>query len=536
MYNQGYRPTNQAAPTRPVQNAWYAPPPQPQAAKRSRSGSGGQQPTGGTPKKKRSLKWQLIKVLLILVALAGVGVGGYLWKTQSDVKPYVNVFLDNISIDGIDLSGKTWAEGSAAVWAQANAKQNSWYVRLKNEAGEYKDITAATLGISFDPTAALESAWAIGHSADASGRIDVFDMKAAVEDAKQNPREFYSAQQSADTTPIDNILQTLENAAYKAPSDATILSFNPDDTMNPFTFRQEQYGQYLDTSAVREQILQMVHTLQSGEVLIQPTPIQPGVTVSELQHTVSLRYRAVTPIAPSSTESRTNNIRVAFSKINGMVLDDNDKFSFNSVVGRRTEANGFGEAVEYAYGLEVPGIGGGVCQASTTVYLAAIQSGMTITKRSAHSNPVSYTELGMDATVSDTKGHERDFAFRNTSGGKIFISAHVIQSGNSRKSYLCEVRIYGLSLGGTRYELQSETVQTLPKPEEPTLVEDETGENVTYDDEKKKISSGREGYVVDTYLSTITDGVEVSRVKVSTDTYPERADRYWVGVTPRISY
>ena len=99
-----------------------------------------------------------------------------------------------------------------------------------------------------------------------------------------------------------------------------------------------------------------------------------------------------------------------------MSIPNGSKFSFNDTVGPRNFSTGFLPAIEYAYGTEQWGWGGGVCQASTTVYLAAIQSGMTILSREPHSMAVSYTEYGKDATVSDTRGREIDFSFRNESG------------------------------------------------------------------------------------------------------------------------
>ena len=357
MYNQGYRP--QPGQTKSgyydTQGNWYAPPPgpsKPAQPKRRASGPPPQRSGKKRPRKKRSLKWQLFKVLLVLILLGGAGVWGYVWKTQSDVRPYLNVFVDNVSVDGIDLSGLTWAEGSQLVWDQVNQKQNGWYVRLRNTNGQYKDITAQTLGISFDPTAALNAAWAIGHDVDENNRKDIFELQEEIEAARTTQNAFFSAQQSANTAPIDEILQTLENAAYRTPSDAYIISFNPDDASNPFTFQQEVYGQRLDTSTVREQILQMVQNLESGEVLLEPESIAPNVTVADLEKTVELRYRAVTPISSASTEDRTENIRIAFSKINGMTLANGSKFSFNDTVGRRSMENGFLPAIEYAYGTE----------------------------------------------------------------------------------------------------------------------------------------------------------------------------------------
>ncbi len=486
-------------------------------------------------KKKPSVKWMIIRTVLVLVALAVGLIVADRWKLKTEAEPYLSVFLPNVYVDGINLSGMSFEAGSQAVWSQANAKQTGWYVRLKNEAGASKDITADMLGISFDPTAALQQAWAIGHTPDEKGQIDLGALRDTADEAKRTRYDFSSAQQSADTTPIDNILKTLQENAYRSPQDAVILSFNPDDFVNPFTFQQEIWGQWLDTAAVKDEILGMVSTLQSGEVLLKTTPIPPNVTVADLQKTVTLLCRAVTPIASSSTEDRTNNIRVAFAKINGKSFAHGDKFSFNKLVGRRSVENGFFEAIEYAYGEEVMGVGGGVCQASTTVYLAAVQSGMKITSREAHSNPVSYTSLGMDATVSDTRGREVDFAFKNESGGRIFIAAHVVQSGANGRSLLCEVRIYGPSLENVHYKLESETVEVLQKPEEPELKQDKNGEHVIYTDQTKLYSKGREGYVVDTYLCTYNGDELVSREKLHRDTYPARADKMWVGTTPRVN-
>lgn len=522
MYNQGYHP-----PKQPQQGSWYAPPPQQPAGSKKKAASSRKQPQKKRPK--RSLKWQFIKLLVILVLLGAACGAGYVWKAQSDVKPYQNVFLDNVSVDGIDLSGKTWEEGSRLVWEQISQKQNGWYIRLRNERGDYKDITAATLGISFDPTAALQQAWAIGHDPS----MDAFQLRTEIELAKTQGNAFSSAEQSADTTPIDTILATLEQAAYRAPSDAYIISFNPDDANEPFTYQPEVYGQRLDTTAIRQQILSMVNTLQSGEILLKTEFLAPNVTVEQLKQTVALRNRSVTDISTASTQERTENIRIAMAKINGTILENGETFSFNKVVGRRTMENGFLPAIEYAYGLQQMGWGGGVCQASTTMYLGAVQSGMTILKREPHSMAVNYTELGMDATVSDTKGREIDFTFRNDTGSPVYIAARVTNSSTSKRRLVCEVRIYGQSLGDLTYKLEAETVQVIPKPLTPTMREDKAGDYVTYVDEQH-VLEGREGYIVDAYLVTYQNGYAIARDKITSDEYPCKEDIIYTGVKERI--
>lgn len=512
------------------------PPPTPEASHASPQGAkrGSRKKSGGSPggggngdKKRRSFKWQLIKLLLVLVAIAAAVIGAQIWTVRNQVEPYASVFLDNITVDGINLGGKTWAEGSAAVWAQANEKQSSWYVRLKNASGEFKDITAETLGISFDPSAALEQAWAIGHNS--SGGMDIFQLKATIDEMKAGGAAFHSAETNADTSPIDSILVTLEHAAYVEPQDAQITGFYPEDSLNPFSFQAEKWGQKLDVAAIQEQILQMVQTYQSGEIVLMPEPLAPSITVADLEKTVSLRFRAITPIDKHSTENRNNNIRHAFSKINGMVLENDQKFSFNNVVGRRTEKNGYFPAVEYSYGELVEGIGGGVCQASTTVFLAAVQAGLKIEKLKMHGTPVSYTDLGKDATVSDTKGREIDFVFRNNSGAPIYLLASVITDPSNKNRLLCEVKIYGHSLENVRYELESDILETIPMPTEPERIKDTKGTYAIYSNEEVVVRKATEGHVVDTYLCTIIDGVQVEREKIATTTYPARTELIYYG-------
>lgn len=553
MFSQGYRPPNQP----PVSNqnngvrygptgysAGYAPnPPIPEAkaprtsAKRDRNSKQSGSFSGGTPKpsapKKRSLKWQLIKVLIVLVLLTAAGTAIYFWKTQSDVRPYTNVFLDNVTVDGINLAGMTWDQGKAAVQKQIDDKLNSWYVRLRSPAGEYKDITAKMLGINRDPTQALEQAWTIGHDTSNVNRKTIFELKKEIDSAKQSANEFSSVEQSGDTSSIDDILSMLAQAATVQAKDASVLSFDPDNTTQPFTFQPEVIGKKLDVDALKTQILTMVETFQSGEVLVQPTDVQPSVTVADLRKFYTLRFRAVTPIDAHSTEERNENIRVAFSKINGLVLNDGDKFSFNKIVGKRNQDNGFLQAFEYSYGELTPGWGGGVCQASTTVYLAAVQAGMKITDHTSHSTSVTYTEMGKDATVSDTRGHEIDFVFRNNSGSKIFLSAHVLNDPSNRSRFLCEVRVYGKALGTTSYKLETEVVEKLEKPTEPEYVEDTKAKYVTFTDEEKTVIEASEGYVVDTYLVTLVDGQQTARSKIARSVYKNRAARIYVGVTPR---
>ena len=106
-----------------------------------------------------------------------------------------------------------------------------------------------------------------------------------------------------------------------------------------------------------------------------------------------------TKFARSNT-NRNTNIQLATKACNGYVIQPGATFSFNTVVGQRTKARGYKEAGVYVNGQTDTGVGGGICQVSSTLFNAALESNMTIVARRAHSLPVSYLPRGRDAGVS----------------------------------------------------------------------------------------------------------------------------------------
>ena len=120
----------------------------------------------------------------------------------------------------------------------------------------------------------------------------------------------------------------------------------------------------------------------------------------------------------SGTSTRKNNVKLSGAAVNGTVLNDGDIFDYNQVVGRRTTENGYGPAPSYINGETVDSIGGGICQTSSTLYLASLLANLEIVERYAHRYTPSYITMGMDATVS-WGGPE--FRFRNNTGYPIRI-------------------------------------------------------------------------------------------------------------------
>ncbi|MBQ8555545.1 MAG: VanW family protein [Clostridia bacterium] len=489
--------------------------------------------SGGEPPRKKGgwLKLVLAAAAIIAAVVLLVSVGSSALEQNrlyEEVSAYDSLFCQGVYVDGIHLGGMTQEEAIQAVMANAQQRRDAWRVELRYQGELARSITASDLSMTVNVTDALAAAWEQGHASS-----DVKERKAAMDALIAEPYYGSTALPSGNTSAIDTILQQLADVIYYAPTDAYIADFDP--TLSyPFKIVEAVPGRMLDIEPIREQLYDMVANMQSGTLEITPTAVQANVTSDDLKKTAALRGSAYTLISTMSEPDRTKNIIRACQLISGKVIKPGDTFSFNTVVGSRTAENGFFKAIEYAYGEERYGYGGGVCQVSTTIYLAAVRANMEIVKREQHSDKVNYTEYGLDATVN-YDGKKIDFVFRNNTQSNIYIVAKVETDPKIDRSHkIVLINIYGESLGdGVSYDLIAETVETLLPPEDPVYVKDKDGANVVYIDEEKEKSPAKEGYVVDSFKVKYVNGTEVERTYMYTDTYKAKAQQIWVGVSER---
>lgn len=139
--------------------------------------------------------------------------------------------------------------------------------------------------------------------------------------------------------------------------------------------------------------------------------VEPEVTTEKLKNVIFADVLgSMTTSFAGSSENRINNLRMACSKINGLVLNPGETFSYNETLGQRTEANGFLPAGAYADGEVVEEVGGGICQISSTLYAATLYARLKTVSRECHYFAVAYMDKGIDATVSWPRP---DFKFQN---------------------------------------------------------------------------------------------------------------------------
>lgn len=215
----------------------------------------------------------------------------------------------------------------------------------------------------------------------------------------------------------------------------------------PFYYKAGQDGVSADGDALMADILASLagrRLNEEFERVYLHTMRVPAVSVEELKENTAL-VSAFTTYFDGANVARADNIRLSGGKISGCVLQPGKSFSFNGVVGERTAANGFKEANIISNGQFVKGIGGGVCQTSTTLYNAALLAGLKVTEYHPHSLAVAYVSPSRDAMVS---GNYSDLQFENVTDCPVYI--RVLTGENYIR---CE--IYGRDYG-VKYSLESD--------------------------------------------------------------------------------
>ena len=288
-------------------------------------------------------------------------------------------------------------------------------------------------------------------------------------------------------------IEKIHEEVYKEVKDAYY-------TKEPFTIYPEEDGIDFDIESAKA-----ILSEEKEEYEIPLNITKPGKTVKEigteafpdLLATFSTNYKA-------SNVNRTTNLKLSANKINGTVLLPNEEFSYNKVVGERSEKTGFKMAATYSNGQVVDGIGGGICQISSTLYDAVIMANLNVTERRNHQFVTSYLPAGKDATVV---WGSQDFKFVNTRQYPIRIVA-TVDGG------VATVQIWGIR-EDVEYDISIETKKIATIAYTTQYVQDPS----LPAGQQKVVQAGSNGRKVEAYKVTKLNGQIVSTTLLSRDTY-----------------
>ena len=453
--------------------------------------------------------------ILVLIIIALIVVGGF---------TVFNMFNTNIvygvSIKGVDVSGLS---PSDAKYQLDNYFKSKIPEEIKVKHGDFEaSISLSQMDVSFDTKAASDSAFKVARTGnifennlgvlatmfehvniEPSISLDedalsknLQDMSAQLPDAVVQSSYYIEGNELLITSgkegnivDVENTIEAIKNSISNFscadnPVDIVVKPQSPEAidvekiynevkkdpidayyTTNPFSVFPSENGRDFNISL--DEAKALVISEQKDEYSIPLKVTYPKVTTNmigteafpDLLASYSTRYS-------TADKNRSTNLILAGRKINGTVIMPGEVFSYNKVVGARTIAAGYKEAPMYVAGKVVDGVGGGICQISSTLYNAALYSNLEIVQRTNHQFVSSYVPISRDATVAYGV---LDFQFKNNRNYPIKIACSVsggvasVQIFGLKQDDDYEVELSSYQTGRTSTAIYSEAYKTLKK-------------------------------------------------------------------------
>lgn len=240
-----------------------------------------------------------------------------------------------------------------------------------------------------------------------------------------------------------------------------------------------------------------------------PLVVDKAVTVNQLKSVTVVKSVFSTSYA-NSGENRCHNVAQATNSLNGTIVGVGEKFSFNKVVGNRTEENGYLISKVILDGQYTDGLGGGVCQVSTTLYNALLLAGF-IPKATQHTLVSSYVLAGFDAMVSYGTA---DLTFVNDTAHPIYIKG---QTSNKTVTFT----VYGQP---NDYRIVRENQEEREPFATRYIVDRQKYPQLVYDDQMQIVNNGSDGVKTKSFLCYYKDGDLVMRKQIRANSY-KRVDK-----------
>jgi len=391
-------------------------------------------------------------------------------------------FYKNTKINGVNVGGLSLKEATNVVEANFNTHLKDISVTLKYKDKEW-NYTSNDFEAVDDITPLVNSAYSQTTSS------NIFDRIIKRKDLKKNDGNLHISYRKM-LGGFDEKLNLICGEINQELKEPTV-AFDPSS---------EQIFEYIDGQSYvnvnREELESSIDTAFAvSKQIVVDVPydeLAPQTSIDQLKQKTQLRAEFSTSYA-NSTANRKSNVKTALGAFNGQIIAPEQEVSFNQTTGARTKENGYLPANIILNGIYVEGSGGGVCQASTTLYNALLLANLQILEVNKHSLPASYVPLALDAMVSEGIA---DLKFKNNTPEPIYIKTW----GDKTNVY---VQIYGLGFeNGEYFKTRAEFVKALPHPGD-RIVADTTGEysnKVTFKGEYLRLKYPQEGYEANAYL------------------------------------
>lgn len=443
-------------------------------------------------------------IWLIAVAFIAVGLLLFCQFYFGDPLSRKTTYYNNTHINGVNVSGMTREEANNVLLNNIAENKDKINITLKNGDNEWT-IKGEELSVVGNIQPTLDEVIEYGREG------NIFNKKKVENQIKDNGLYVnvpFEDMFGGIENKIDTVLADIENKHKKNE-----IIFNPESDVM-FKLNEGNKGYVVDRDSLYKQISQAVSSGENTVIEIPVQEITPQNSLEDFVSQISLRAKFSTDYS-KSTSDRKSNICLALSKFNGMIVEPGQEISFNQTTGARTIENGYKNAKIIVGGKYVSGIGGGVCQASTTLYNALIRADLEILQVNHHTLPASYVPLSFDAMVSE--GYA-DLKFKNNFDTPIFIKTYCTDTNAT-------VEIYGAPFeDGMQIQTRAELVKIIAHGGD-DIITDTKGEyedKVLYRGEYYRLKYPQEGYETKGYVQYVKNGEIIEEKQIRHDHYPSQ--------------
>lgn len=435
------------------------------------------------------VKKKIIAAVCVMSLLTMVSVpAGYAHATELN---WSKVIYPGIYIEGIDVGGKKLEEAESLVKEKYETAALLKKIEIIANNKTYK-IDFSKLQGKYNIHEVAAAAYSYGKEENIINRYRLI---------KSPEKKEFKLTLNYNSKHIDEVLDEMEKEVNQKALPAKITVVNDQIKIIP-----EVDGVSLLKDKLREAIISQIEGELTREAIKLEAPIEiikPELTAEKLS-SINNRVSSFSTAFATSTVNRINNIQLATKAISGTILMPGEIFSFNRTVGERTQARGYKEAGVIVGDKIESGIGGGICQVSSTLYNAMLRTNLPSVERRNHSLPLAYIGKGLDATVN---WGNIDYKFKNTLAYPVYIEGHV----ENKRVYF---NVYSSQeLAKRTYKMVTEVIDVI----EPKIKYiDNPDMNSGEEEVIKKPSTG---YKVKVYRKTYENGKLINTEVVSSDTY-----------------
>ncbi len=409
--------------------------------------------------------------------------------------------VSGVTVNGQPVGGMKLAAAERVIGSFANQAQ-SRKVILSHQ-NRPLTVKLDGIGIAIDVPATVKSAYLVGRSGSIFNQVG---------------QRWQAHRQGIEIAPVfKNRRETLNeffhllDAAYAIEPIRSVVTL---EANNEIHYTPSRTGRVILRDSLIRALQAAVCNPKIAKLEIPVKIAQPSLTEAEIaQWEFDKVLGSFTTKFSAANPDRTHNLTLAANAINNALVYPGQHCSFNAWVGPRVTASGYKEAPVVILGKLVPGIGGGICQVSTTLYNAALLANLKTVQRLNHSLPSAYIPMGRDATVSYG---DIDFVFANTNATPVLVVTRVAPP------YLT-VAVLGKKVGWEAVQLETKLIDSYPfKEKEIPDPELPAGERI-------KAADGTKGFKVELWRTVQFPDGSVKKTRENVSIYPAQPEEYKVG-------